>query len=120
MLFSALLLVYSAHVMALVLHGQRPTESEFAYLVPIAICFVGGWVSQLKRKKNTYSIRPAPADQRTVDDDELDELISQRKAEEESEADRLLLEQERHRREEDNFLRGIQEWQARQRLSNYK
>lgn len=51
----------------------------------------------------------------SVNGGELDELIEQRRLDDEIEARREFAEQQKNDQDEQRFLNGIQEWQARQR-----
>ena len=110
-----LLLAYGAHVVLLLWHGQHLGMTELAYLIPMCLCLGIVWIWQCRHIPKFREAPPFKMPQHSISSDELDELIEKRRLDDEIEAQRRIAEREGRDQEEQRFLKGNQEWQARQR-----
>ncbi|MBZ5762294.1 hypothetical protein LAV84_23850 [Rhizobium sp. VS19-DR104.2] len=112
---TVLLLAYGAHVALLVLHGQNLGVTEVIYLIPMCFCLAVVWIWQSRNIPKLQESPPLEMLRQSCSGVELDELIEQRRLEDEVKAQSEIAEQQKNDQNQQRFLSGIQEWQARQR-----
>jgi hypothetical protein len=112
---TVLLLAYGAHVALLVWRSQNLGVTELAYLIPMCFYLAVVWIWQSRHIPNSGSHRHWRCCHSRSTGGELDELIEQRRLDDEIEARREFAEQQKNDQDEQRFLNGIEEWQARQR-----
>ena len=114
-LSTVLLFAYGAHVVLVLWHGHALGANELAYIVPMCICLCVVWIWQSRHIPKYQDASPLAMPRHSVSGVELDELIEQHRLDDEIEAQRRIAEREERDQEEQRFLKGNQEWQARQR-----
>ena len=110
-----LLLAYGTHVALLVWYGQNLGVSELAYLLPMSLGLAVVWIWQSRHIPKLQESPPLEMRRQSLSGMELDELIEQRRLDDEIKAQSEIAEQQKNDRNQQRFLSGIQEWQARQR-----